>query len=50
MWPTFNVWNAATIKLRLLFLGHERVELTPNTVHANSLSLAPEILRDHGLL
>ena len=51
MWPTFNIWNADTIKLRLLLLAYERVELLPeHTVHANHLSLVPEILTAHGLL
>ena len=51
MWPTFNVWNADTIKLRLLLLATERVEILPqHTVHANSLTLVPEILKDRGLL
>ena len=51
MWPTFNVWNANTTPLRLLLLDTERVEILPeHTVHANHLSLVPELLKDRGLL
>ena len=51
MWPTFNVWNADTTPLRLLLLDTERVEILPeHTVHANHLSLVPELLKDRGLL
>tara|TARA_R110000868_G_scaffold338199_1_gene598956 strand:+ start:521 stop:1366 length:846 start_codon:yes stop_codon:yes gene_type:complete len=51
MWPTFNIWNADAIKLRLLLLDTERVDILPeSTVHANHLSLVPEILKDRGLL
>jgi hypothetical protein len=51
MWPTFNIWNADTLKLRLLLLDTERVDILPeHTVHANHLSLVPEILKEHGLL
>jgi hypothetical protein len=51
MWPTFNIWNADTITLRLLLLDTERVDILPeSTVHANHLSLVPEILKDRGLL
>ena len=51
MWPTFNVWNADTTPLRLLLLDTERVEILPeHTVHANHLSLVPELLKERGLL
>jgi len=51
IWPTFNIWNADTITLRLLLLDTERVEILPeHTVHANHLSLVPEILAERGLL
>lgn len=49
-WTTMNIWNRETVKLRLLLLDPERVWISPNTVHANSLTLFPEILRAHGLL
>lgn len=49
MWPCLNIWNAAR-PLRIHLLDTERVEFCPNTVHANSLSLVPEILKDHGIL
>jgi hypothetical protein len=51
MWPTFNIWNADTIKTRILLLDTERVEILPeSTVHANHLSLVPELLKTAGLL
>lgn len=50
MWPCLNIWNAETVQLRIHLLDTERVELCDNTVHANALSLVPEILREHGLL
>lgn len=51
MWPTFNVWNANTTPLRLLLLDTERVNLLPeSTVHANHLSLVPELLKTYGLI
>lgn len=49
MWPTLNVWNSAR-PLRIHLLDAERVELCANTVHANSLTLVPEILRERGLI
>lgn len=49
MWVTNSVFNSPET-LRIHLLDSERVELTPNTVHTNSLSLVPEILRDRGLL
>ena len=51
MWPTFNIWNADTTTLRLLLLDTEQVNILPeHTVHANHLSLVPELLKDRGLL
>lgn len=51
MWPCLNVWNADTVALRVHLLDHERVDYVPeHTVHCNSLSLVPELLRDRGLL
>lgn len=49
MWTTFNKWNPTA--LRVLLNDRERVDILPEiTVHANSLSIVPEILKDHGLL
>jgi hypothetical protein len=51
LWPTFNVWNADTIKTRILLLDTERVDILPeHTMHANHLSLVPELLQTAGLL
>lgn len=49
-WPTFNVWNRKSVEMRIVFLEHERVEISPNTVTTNSVGLAREILRDKKLL
>jgi hypothetical protein len=51
LWPTFNIWNADTIKTRILLLDTERVDILPeHTLHANHLSLVPELLQTAGLL
>lgn len=51
MWPCLNVWNADTVTLRIHLQDRERVDVVPErTVHANHLSLVPEILRERGLL
>jgi hypothetical protein len=51
MWPCLNIWNADTVALRVHLLDQERVDYIPErTVHCNSLSLVPEILKDRGLL
>ena len=51
MWPCLNVWNADTVQLRVHLLDHERVDYVPErTVHCNSLSLVPELLKERGLL
>lgn len=51
LWPTFNIWSAHTVKRRILLLDTERVDILPeSTVHANHLSLVPELLQTHGLL
>jgi len=51
MWPCLNVWNADTVALRVHLLDQERVDYIPErTVHCNSLSLVPELLKDRGLI
>jgi hypothetical protein len=50
MWPCLNIWNADTVKLRIHLQDREHVNMAPNTTHANSLSLVPEILKDRGFL
>ena len=49
-WPTFNVWAAESVKLRIILLDNERVELTPNTIHRNSIAGAHELLKESGML
>jgi len=43
-WPTFNVWNKDSIKLRVILLDNERVNLAPNSVHCSRIEEAREIL------
>jgi len=43
-WPTFNVWNKDSIKLRVILLDAERVNLAPFTVHCSRIEEAREIL------
>lgn len=49
-WPTFNIWNQESVKLRIILLERERVELSPNTVHCNSAGLAHELLHEQQFL
>ncbi|MDE2020336.1 MAG: hypothetical protein KGJ13_08380 [Patescibacteria group bacterium] len=50
IWPTFNVWNLETVKLRLLLLDGERIEIAPNTYHAESVGDGIKILKQHGVM
>lgn len=50
MWTTWNVWSDTTVDHRIILSDRERVDLSPNTAHANSLSLVPELLRERGLI
>jgi len=49
-WPTFNIWNQDSIKLRVILLDNERVNLSPNTMHCGRIEEAEEILKGAGLL
>lgn len=49
-WATFNVWNRNSVEMRIIFLEHESILLTPNTTNTNSVSVAREMLREKGLL
>lgn len=49
-WPTFNVWNHHTAKLRLAFLDREKIGMAPNTREVQCLSGAFEVLRQHEIL
>jgi hypothetical protein len=50
IWPTFNIWNRDTAKLRVLMLEPERVNIAPNTEHADCVERAVGILMEHGVL
>jgi hypothetical protein len=49
-WPTFNIWNQDSVKLRVILLDSERVNLAPHTVHYSKVEEAAEILKGAGLL
>lgn len=49
-WPTFNVWSAAAAPLRILLIDHERINLAPNTHHAQTVAQVREILAAHKML
>lgn len=49
-WPTFNLWNRDSVKLRVVLIDHERVNIAPNTEHAATLERAREILVRRNLL
>ena len=49
-WTTFNVWNRKTVKLRLILLDVEQLNLGGNTVQASTREAARAILVEHGLL
>lgn len=49
MWCTHSIWNDPQT-LRIHLQDREHVNITPNTIHTNSLSLVPELLRERCLL
>jgi hypothetical protein len=49
-WPTFNIWNEKTVKLRLLLLDTEVVDYMPNLVQANHREAARAALVQRALL
>lgn len=50
IWPTFNVWNVASVKLRVILLDGERIEIVPNIRHVESIDGGMKILQEHGIL
>lgn len=50
IWPTFNVWNVETVKLRVLMLDGERIDIAPNTFHAERIGDGIKVLKDHGVM
>src|SRR5215475_4918855 len=49
-WPTFNIWNQDSIKLRLILLDEERVNLAPNSMHCGNIDHARAILSEANIL
>jgi hypothetical protein len=49
-WPTFNPFNLETVSFRLILNGQEKVDLAPNTVHAENVTEARKILALRNLL
>jgi hypothetical protein len=49
-WTTFNVWNRQTVKLRVILLDVEQLNLGGNTVQVSTRQAARTVLVEHGLL
>lgn len=49
-WPTFNVYNLDSVKFRLILIGEERINLSPNTDHASTISEARRVLQVRGII
>lgn len=49
-WPTFNIWNRDSVKLRIVLLDSERVNIAPNTEHCASVEAARAVLVRRNLL
>jgi hypothetical protein len=49
-WPTFNVWNRESVKLRLILLDEEQLNLGGNTVQVPCREAARSVLVNRGLL
>lgn len=50
IWPTFNIWNLETVKLRVILLDGERIDIAPNTYHVESIDDGMKLLQERGLL
>lgn len=48
-WPTFNTWNEASGKLRIVCLDREVLNLSSNTVQVNDLQGALQMMRERVL-
>ncbi len=49
-WPTFNVWNRDSVRLRILLLDREQVDYAPNMIQVSTEDSVRKILRDRKLL
>jgi hypothetical protein len=49
-WPTHNIWNLDSVKQRILMLDKQRVWLSPNTTHCESVPAVEALLTERGLL
>lgn len=49
-WPTFNIWNAKSIDLRIVLTDGERLDFGDESEHASSIACARQILEAKGLL
>lgn len=49
-WPTFNIWNQDSVKLRVILSGSETINLSPHTVHTNKVYAVRDILHSAGFL
>jgi hypothetical protein len=49
-WPTFNIYNQATVELRIIMLDNEKINIAPNTVHVSNEDQIWEVLKAKKLL
>lgn len=47
-WPTFNIWNQESVKLRIIINEPETVDLDPNAVQVHTVSEAASTLKERG--
>lgn len=50
MWPTLNVWNVDTVKLRAILLDVERLNLPGNMSYASTVADVNQMLQREGLV
>ncbi len=50
IWPTFNVWNAGKLDLRIVINEPEIVDLDPSAIHAKTVSEVRAHLKERALL
>lgn len=50
MWPTLNVWNVDTVKLRITLLDREQLNLPGNIVQVNTIEATIAALKTEGLI
>lgn len=49
-WPTFNVWNQASVRRRIVLIDSEKIDLSPNTEHCAEIAQARNRLKFYDYL